>query len=147
MESIEKLRYKIRLDVNNPWSDLKGDLLAMVDKIEREIAERFMELPVDDDGVPIHVGDELSVEGGDFEDGIAEAVGISPDSVFFYNGEDLVEHWASFVSHADKPPAETEQRVAELEAELADAKAEIRRLEAQGEYMCRQIAKAKEALR
>lgn len=39
MESIEKLRDKIRLDVNNPWSDLKGDLLAMVDEIEAEIAE------------------------------------------------------------------------------------------------------------
>ena len=37
--------------------------------------------------------------------------------------------------------------VSELEAELEDAKAEIRRLEAQGEYMCRQIVKAKEALR
>lgn len=42
---------------------------------------------------------------------------------------------------------ETAQLVAELEQELEDARAEIRRLEAQGEYMCRQIAKAKEALR
>ena len=63
MESIEKLRDKIRLDVNNPWSDLKGDLLAMVDKIEREIAERYMELPLDADGVPIHYGDSLSYCG------------------------------------------------------------------------------------
>ena len=149
IKALEKLRDKIRLDVNNPWSDLKGDLLAMVDAIEAEIAERFMELPVDSDGVSIHVGDELSVVDSDFEDGIAEAVGISPDSVFFFDGEDWVAHWASCVSHADKPADGTDeaQRVAELEAELADAKAEIRRLEAQGEYMCRQIAKAKEALR
>lgn len=64
MESIEKLRDKIRLDVNNPWSDLKGDLLAMVDKIEVELAERYMELPLDADGVPIHVGDEMQYHGG-----------------------------------------------------------------------------------
>lgn len=42
---------------------------------------------------------------------------------------------------------ETAQRVAELEAELEDARAEIRKLERRGEYMVRQIAKAKEALR
>lgn len=61
MKSIEKLREKIRLDVNNPWSDLKGDLLAMCDKIEAEIAERYMELPLDAVGVPIHTGDMLQL--------------------------------------------------------------------------------------
>lgn len=149
IKALETLREAIERDVNNPWTDLKGRLIAQVDKVEAEIAERFMELPVDDDGVPIHVGDELSVLDSDFEDGIAEAVGISPDSVFFFDGEDWVAHLASCVSHADKPAGGTDeaQRVSELEAELADAKAEIRRLEAQGEYMCRQIAKAKEALR
>ena len=36
---------------------------------------------------------------------------------------------------------------AQLIQELDDAKVEIRKLERRGEYMCRQIAKAKEALR
>lgn len=36
---------------------------ALADEIEREIAERFMELPVDADGVPIRMGDELTEEG------------------------------------------------------------------------------------
>jgi len=33
------------------------------DEIEREIAERYMLLPVDADGVPIRVGDELTAAG------------------------------------------------------------------------------------
>ena len=37
-------------------------LNSIADAIESEIAERFIELPVDANGVPIHVGDEL--EGG-----------------------------------------------------------------------------------
>lgn len=32
------------------------------DEIEQEIAERYIELPVDADGVPIHVGDYLESE-------------------------------------------------------------------------------------
>lgn len=64
MESIEKLREKIRLDVNNPWSDLKGDLLAMCDKIEAEIDERYMELPVGKDGKPLRFGETVYGEDG-----------------------------------------------------------------------------------
>ena len=33
-----------------------------IDEIEREIAERYMELPVDADGVPIRVGDEVFID-------------------------------------------------------------------------------------
>lgn len=57
IKALDKLREKIQLDVNNPWSDLQSDLLAMCDKVEREIAEQFMPLPCDADGVLIHVGD------------------------------------------------------------------------------------------
>lgn len=34
-------------------------VLEIADEIEQEIAERYIELPVDADGVPIHVGDVL----------------------------------------------------------------------------------------
>lgn len=52
MESIEKLRDYANEHIIN------GSLMnAMIDEIEREIAEKYMELPVDADGVPIHVGD------------------------------------------------------------------------------------------
>ena len=40
---------------SNPW------LADMIADIEAEIAERYMELPVDADGMPIHMGD--AVEG------------------------------------------------------------------------------------
>lgn len=63
IKALDMLREKIQLDVNNPWSDLKGELLAMCDKVEREVSERFCELPVDADGVPIHYGDSLSYCG------------------------------------------------------------------------------------
>ncbi|MBQ9002153.1 MAG: hypothetical protein IJ087_09900 [Eggerthellaceae bacterium] len=56
MESIEKLRdYANEHIINGPLMN------AMVDGIEREIAERYMELPVDADGVPIRVGDYLQL--------------------------------------------------------------------------------------
>jgi len=72
MESIEKLR-GLATDVNkseikdhdalysldqwlNAWHRAFGKAL---EALEREIAERYMELPVDAEGVPIRVGDEL----------------------------------------------------------------------------------------
>jgi hypothetical protein len=76
MESIEKLR-ELAMDMNSteiishtrltPPYWLDGDWLdswhrafdKACDEIEREIAERYMELPVDAEGVPIQVGDEL----------------------------------------------------------------------------------------
>lgn len=36
-------------------------VLEIADEIEQEITERYMELPVDADGVPIHVGDCLQL--------------------------------------------------------------------------------------
>ena len=44
--------------VDNPkWVCRRAEEIA--DEIEREIAERYMELPLDADGVPIHIGDML----------------------------------------------------------------------------------------
>ena len=36
-----------------------SDTDAIADEIEREIAEKYMELPVDADGEPIHMGDAM----------------------------------------------------------------------------------------
>lgn len=66
MESIEKLRkYQLyyRTDEYTAFVQL-GNVLA--DEIEREIAERYMELPVDADGVPIRVGDVVESYGEKF---------------------------------------------------------------------------------
>ena len=71
MESIEKLRewaasehsfyhgIDIRTFTGKLSSYEKYALDALIDWVEREIAEKYMELPVDADGVPIHVGDEV----------------------------------------------------------------------------------------
>ena len=75
MESIEKLR---------DWShDVCGDcecdkeIQQIADEIEREISERYMLLPVDADGVPIHIGDELDAYGITFT-----AYAISKDYIY-----------------------------------------------------------------
>ena len=51
MESIEKLRYYIDRGINH-----RDEIIKLTDAIEREIAEKYMELPVDTDGVPIKPG-------------------------------------------------------------------------------------------
>lgn len=38
--------------------------LSYLDAIEAEIAERYMKLPVDADGVPIHCGDYMKLDNG-----------------------------------------------------------------------------------
>lgn len=44
-------------------SYLHRDAMRIADRIETEVAERYMELPVDADGVPIRYGDSLSYCG------------------------------------------------------------------------------------
>lgn len=56
LESIEKLRDRV-----NPMMPLNAEIIAR--EIEREIAEKYMELPVDADGVLIRIGDTVSEVG------------------------------------------------------------------------------------
>ena len=58
IKALEKLREQAERE---PLA-LTYILNDLADEIQAEIDERFMELPCDADGVPIHVGDEL--EGG-----------------------------------------------------------------------------------
>ena len=69
MESIEKLRKYVQ-----KWKIYcyPPDIEAIADEIDREISERYMLLPVDADGVPIHVGDKLQY--GDYSSGIVKAL-------------------------------------------------------------------------
>lgn len=41
----------------------RHDLLMFANALEAELSERLMELPVDADGVPIHVGDKMEYDG------------------------------------------------------------------------------------
>jgi rubrerythrin len=62
MESVEKLRTAARNMAKGRNLEHHEDcnlLLIIADEIEHEIEEKYMLLPVDADGVPIHVGDAL----------------------------------------------------------------------------------------
>ena len=62
LESIAKLRGLPFHGTNgsgNCVTASKETINSIADEIEHEVAERFMELPVDADGVPIRVGDRL----------------------------------------------------------------------------------------
>ena len=69
-----------------------------LDSIEREIAERYMELPADADGVPVHIGDTLYI----FDDSAEVTVtllssgGFSTERPFTYS--------PSMFSHAKPDP-------------------------------------------
>ena len=91
MKSLEKLRewldckidrYDARdsIIVINIGAD-KNEPYEIADEIEREIAERYMELPVDADGVPIRVGDMIERD----EDGFC-VIGVAPKICFVQDG-------------------------------------------------------------
>ncbi|GEM_PF-2991955 len=57
---IPMLKNKLCADTNT--HNVIAALEAIADEIEAEIAERFMELPVDAEGVPIRIGDLLVLQ-------------------------------------------------------------------------------------
>ena len=62
MESIKKLR---EIDIfAGLRTIIKDQINEIAAEIECEIAERYMELPLDADGVPIHVGDLVRLNDG-----------------------------------------------------------------------------------
>jgi len=76
MESTDKLReWARRVTESNPDENIVSPefvahecgrtALRFADEIEREIAERYMELPVDAEGVPIRPREEVSTGMGD----------------------------------------------------------------------------------
>ena len=71
----------------------------IADAIEAEIAERFMELPVDADGVPIHIGDTLLKSTGAPKASYGDVVGVSDDSVWFNAKNGWESNWSSMTRH------------------------------------------------
>ena len=71
MKSLDRLRNlmkdcsRVHMTIGDEWYqslcvDIPEELLAScIDEIENELKERYMELQVDADGVPIHIGDEM----------------------------------------------------------------------------------------
>lgn len=80
IKALEELREKLERDTSKaklyPTAPIKHAFAegvtiegyrALADAIEAEIAERFMELPVGADGVPIRVGDELECHANGYD--------------------------------------------------------------------------------
>ena len=53
LKTLERYRKMHAAPEGYPW------VREMMDEVEREVDERYLELPVDEDGVPIRPGDEL----------------------------------------------------------------------------------------
>ena len=73
-------------------------LTAIADRIEAELAERYMELPVDADGVPIHVGDEL--EGYGYPSGGAYCKAVMGWGVMAGEREQPYRNWLMWSADA-----------------------------------------------
>lgn len=98
MESIEKLHELNTFGTVKVDSDLVATKMPMVaatkeeineiaDEIEAEIESRYMLLPCDADGVPIHVGDEVMLDSWSkprFVFGIARIYWVDEDGTAFH---------------------------------------------------------------
>lgn len=58
--SLESIRHLKHYAQNSMKAHTMDKVFEIANKIEREIAEKYMLLPVDADGVPIHVDDEMT---------------------------------------------------------------------------------------
>ena len=76
---------------------------AIADEIEREVAERYMELPVDADGVPIRVGDVLT--DGEYKFKVFELAAFG-DGSWSIRNEDGNAWAACDVTHHHEPTVE-----------------------------------------
>ena len=119
LESIEKLRNRV-----NPMMPLNAEIIA--DEIEREIAEKYMELPVDVDCVPIHVGDTLLKSTGAPKASYGEVVGVSDDSIFFNARQGWESNWAKLTRHVKSRTVEDVLRAFYHDASDADAFCTVR---------------------
>lgn len=127
MELIEKMcKYAYKFTLTR---EEERGIRAIADEIEAEIAERYMELPVDADGVPIRVGDKLEAHLLKDKPRFT-AMGILYDGEQWYVKDG--ESWAmtvNIVRHVK--PRTLEDVLAEVEngeLSIKDAEAEIREL-------------------
>ena len=93
MESIEKLREYI-----SRWAPMtQTEMTKYADEIEREVSERYMLLPVDADGVPIHMDDMLKSETAS-KPFIVESMTFA-DSWTVWDRENGATRWPSECHH------------------------------------------------
>lgn len=103
IKALEELRHHAH--VLKGGSTDYNELFEIADEIEAEIAERFMELPVDADGVPIRVGDELECHANGYDGtftvfAINNSVAVgNHDIEWIRRNPDKWFHVASFCTH------------------------------------------------
>lgn len=103
MESIEKLRTVARnmaKGMNLENHEECNLLLIIADEIEREIAEKYIELPVDADGVPICVGEDVVRTNDRLQPEVVRVIGVSGGSVFFKHDGRIKQNVAHNLHHA-----------------------------------------------
>ena len=140
MESIEKLRVELKICEEIGARPTIAFVSTIADEIEVEIADNYMRLPVDANGVPIHLYDKLLKSTGAAKPTYGEVVGISDDSVFFNAKQGWESNWSKLTRHVKPRTLEdilgdyveawdsraiTERDAQEITAEFAD---EIREL-------------------
>ena len=102
MRSIDNLReYVCSAPMPSMTNMARAIVAGMIDEIEREVAD-MVPLPVDADGVPIHVGDWIT---GDW-DAKAKVVAITSEDVYWWEPDGC--HWchAHEVRHHHAPTVE-----------------------------------------
>lgn len=115
MKALDELRdwvrspiYRIASNSYTFAAERYEQLGAIIDEIETELAERYMELPVDADGVPIKVGDVVKrsrVGGGFCEPG--EVVGFMTYGAFVWPiDEHNTTRNPDFLHHHHEPTVE-----------------------------------------
>ena len=119
IKAIEKLRA----------SELVGQHMTIgeiADEIQAEVDSRFMELPVDADGVPIRSGEELYVK--DTGEHVPDycVYGVSRDYVFVWNGKRITAHFPYEYTHVK--PRTLENVLGEFAYKVCDLNVEKREI-------------------
>lgn len=125
LKSVEKLRKKLEEDtagdfVFTTYPEQHGfragatieNYEAIADEIEQEVSERYMELPLDADGVPIRVGDVLT--DGEYKFKVFELAAFG-DGSWSIRNEDGNAWAACDVTHHHEPTVEDVLREMHLE--------------------------------
>ena len=110
LESVERLLEFVG-DMNaidGKWLGGWNRAVLAVEKIEQEVSERYMELPLDADGVPIRVGDVMEFSAFEIEKPVTRMVdGIGQGVFFAWCGErGYQQHEAKRYRHYHAPTVE-----------------------------------------
>ena len=101
--------FAVSFRIDNEWlAGWNRAVIATIEKVEQEVSERFMELPLDADGVPIRVGDVMEFSAFEIEKPVTRMVdGIGQGVFFAWCGErGYQQHEAKRYRHHHEPTVE-----------------------------------------